>query len=44
VMLISLSATGSLNHAVQRDMFDDLQLSHSELPFLGLGEKSAIES
>jgi hypothetical protein len=25
-------------------MFDDLQLSHSEHPFLGLGEKSAIES
>jgi hypothetical protein len=31
VVAIFIRAAGSLNHAIQRDMFDALELSHSEL-------------
>jgi len=30
VVAIFIRAAGSLDHAVQRDMFDDFELSHSE--------------
>src|SRR6185437_1589061 len=39
VIAVFVGAAGSLDHAVQRNMFDDFELPHFELPFKSLAFK-----